>query len=79
MNFLAEVNWMGLDVDDASDKESEGEELLNYEQGRAVGSEVQSDMWTDEMVFNVTFAIWMRAIKNEVQSDLWMNFLKNSC
>ena len=40
----AEVNWMGLDVDDAPDKESEGEELLNYEQGRAIGSEVQSDM-----------------------------------
>ena len=57
-----EVNWMGLDVDDASDKKSEGEELLNYEQGKAIGSEVQSDMWTDEMVFNVTLAIWMRAI-----------------
>ena len=28
-----EVNWMGLDVDDAPDKESEDEELLNYEQG----------------------------------------------
>ena len=38
----AEVNWMGLDG--ASDKESEGEELLNYEQGRVIGSEVQSDM-----------------------------------